>query len=146
MYTAAVLSEISANLLKWIVRASTTLEKDGFRFCTANGVLPHHMTINLGELDASLNSPTILDQDVTLSFQEIYFDYTLGVCAAKIIEAKLQDGYPIYSNNDVPHVTACMKPDSKPKFSNKLFLTSQHTEKVKLDQVYHLDARVKIVL
>src|SRR4051812_41160885 len=88
MYTAVVLDRTSVRLLTWMLRALTELDKFGFNLKTAQGVvLPHHMTINLGKLDATLNHPLIMDSEAELEIDEIVFDHVLGVCAATVKKA-----------------------------------------------------------
>jgi hypothetical protein len=89
MYIAAVLSSTSSELLKWIVRRILGLEQYGFVFQTQQGQeLHHHMTINLEEFDEKLNNPDILWHPVELHIDKLYYNDTLGVCAASIVIAR----------------------------------------------------------
>jgi hypothetical protein len=145
MYTAAVLSPTSAQLLKWIMRGTIALEGEGFVTETAQGhPLPHHMTINMGNLDSSLNPKAILGEPVILEIDRLVYNYTLGVCAAKVTRAAHSyKSWKIKSANIVPHITVCIKPGSKPMFSNQMLETpSPHNVEVELDQPYELDAVV----
>lgn len=129
MYIAAVLTEHSAIILKSFILSLhvrhgeiVLYDFDNWQFKTAQGQpLPHHMTINMGEFDNNLNDPSILGREVLLTIDEIWSNEKLGVCAAPVIEAITDDGIKVFTMNSVPHVTCCIKPGSKPKFSNQMF-------------------------
>jgi hypothetical protein len=155
MYTAVVLSEMSADLLKWIVRATADLEVSGFHFQTAQGTpLPHHMTVNLGGFDEKLNRPEMM-QDFAraeLEIAEIVYDHDLGVCAAPVLRAACRVVYgeeggweEIKTTNAVPHVTLCIKAGCKPVYSNKMLESpGPHTVRVKLDKTYRLEGEMEV--
>lgn len=148
MYTAAVLSQLSADLLKWIVRGTSDLEQWGFEFKTERGdPLPHHMTINLGDFDYSLNNGfTLLNCPVQLTVEEIVYNHVLGVCAAPVIKMVGLGDDEIKTVNAIPHITLCIKTGSKPVISNKMLETpSPHTRRRKLDKQYILEAIVEVV-
>lgn len=151
MYTAAVLKEVSVDLLKSVVRNTTDLEQTGFVFKTTNeSPLPHHMTINLGDFSPSLNDRSILWKPAELQFNQIVFDKVLGICAAPIIRAKSLDkngniGLEVRTCNKRPHVTCCLIPGTKPKMSNDMLeIPTPETVIIDLDQVYILDAVVQV--
>lgn len=82
MYTAAVLTPMSADLLKWIMRATLRLEDEGFVVENSQGEpLPHHMTICMGPLDESgLHGRSILGDEADLTFDSLVYNHALGVC------------------------------------------------------------------
>jgi len=157
MYTAAVLTPISADLLKWIMRATLRLEDSGFEVKNSQGdPLPHHMTINMGPLDESLHDRSIIGCEVTLTFDSLVYNHGLGVCAAPINEATmlwtLGDGRyepcPLKSKNAHPHITICIKPGSKPQLSNQMLdAETPHPATVltQLDQGHTLKAYIREV-
>lgn len=148
MYAAAVLSKASADLLKGFVIGHSEL--DSYEFETGNGdPLPHHMTINLGAFDTSLNDASLLGCQAVLIINEIVYDDTLGVCAAPVIasQAKLNPVGPrhlwkaIKTINQHAHITCCIKPGSKPKFSNSMLtMLGPNTKIIGLDKCYELEA------
>ena len=125
MYTAVVLDDTSVNILKNIAIAFFDLENKGFVFETQQGnPLPHHMTVNMGEMDSSINDPSLLSKEVKMRISTMSFDEELGACAAKVDTAfhkESKSTTPVLSNNEHPHVTIAIKPGSKPFWSNKLF-------------------------
>jgi hypothetical protein len=154
MYTCIKLSPISGALLKWIVRGTLRLEDAGFVFVTDNGdPLPHHMTINLGGFDKTLNDELVLGRIARLTVREIVADMELGVCAATVIQPEAliptdmsHRPLPITSKNKVPHITLCLKPGSKPKWSNDLLeKPSPHIIRLTLDEPYVLGGTVEEV-
>lgn len=155
MYTCVVLSEMSADLLKWIVRAVTDLEEAGFRFHTdQDKPLPHHMTINLGGFNEKLNHPAMLQDfaKAEIYVSEIVYDHDLGVCAAPVVRATCRVVYgeeggweEIKTTNAVPHVTLCIKAGCKPVYSNKMLESpGPNVVRVKLDKTYRLDGAVEV--
>jgi hypothetical protein len=143
MYTAAVLTDVSANLLKWMVRALTKLEEEGFVFQTEQGnPLPHHMTINLGAFDHALNDVmTTKGCPIKLTVEEIVYNHVIGVCAAPVVRAEGIGEDDIKTANAVPHITLCIKPGSKPMLSNKMLESpNPHTVRIKLDAAYVLES------
>lgn len=128
IYTAAVLSPMSATLLKWTMRAITgELELESrFKFKTPQGEsLPHHMTINLGKLDTKLNPEWILGQNVKLFVDQLRWSEGIGACAYRVRDAiSVIDDHLITSINDgksSKHITTCLMPDVKAVRSNDLF-------------------------
>jgi len=153
IYTAAVLKENSRHLLRWLAKALTTLEEDGFRFQTSQAeLLPHHMTLNLGAFDDSLNDPSVLGGFAEIHVDRLRFNYTLGVCAAPVLRARVEsidgDGkwLDLKTINDFPHITTCLKPGVSAKTSNEMLsLPRQQNEEVVFDQTYVLEAWVQEV-
>jgi len=145
MYTAAVLNNISSQLLRWIMRGTVNLESQGYNF---GNNLPHHMTINMGKLDVSLNSKSILSCPALMKVSELRFDHDLGICAAPVDEAialRMDDSDPIVqiqTINEQPHITICLKPGVRPVTSNELLAIS-NAEVVKLDEVYELSGTIQ---
>lgn len=118
MYTAIVLDEKSVGILKNISRQ---LDLEGFVYETPQGEpLPHHMTINLGPLDKSLNNPKILGKKAKLVVDGLWFSREIRACAARVIYAHCGDD-EIQSFNEQSHVTICLLPPAKPVQSNDLF-------------------------
>ena len=124
MYTAAVLTPTSQTTIRWLILNTFKCEKSGYIFKTpVGGTLPHHMTLNMGPLDESLNPKEILGKSCILEINSIYQDDQLGVCAARVTKAQCGD-IVLHTVNDGkghPHVTLCLKPGVKPVTSNKLF-------------------------
>lgn len=145
MYTAAVLKPTSAALLKWILRATINLETQGFCLKTQAGEpLPHHMTINMGSLDQSLNPPALLGANVLLCIDGLVYDTELGVCAAPVVFAKWSTAghdREIQTCNVYPHITVCLKPPNKPVLSNTLLKKGGKVHV--LDEMYKLEAVVQ---
>lgn len=148
MYTAAVLTPLSVNLLKWIVRATIKLEEAGFLFETIRGdPLPHHMTINLGVIDRKLNPLIVLETKSELQINCINYDLMLGVCAIPVLNAVSylteSSPTPINTINEVPHITLCLKTGVAPRKSNDMFKSGNENMKVLvLDQTYTLEATI----
>lgn len=144
MFTSAILTEFSRNFLKEI--ASKLVEFDeNFLFQTEQGVLlPHHMTINLGDFDEKLNNPEILGCDAELFIDKIVFDPELGICAATVAQATAilpsGDQIKIQSANKCPHITIALKKGVKPKFSNQML--EQGTGKTFESKVFRLEAKI----
>jgi len=87
MYTAAVLTPISAQLLNWIARGTLNQDHD-FVFKTSQGMsLPHHMTINLGPLDESLHDRSLLGCEASLRIDTLIYNQDLGVCATPVYDS-----------------------------------------------------------
>lgn len=150
IYTAAVLNENSGHLLRWLAKGLTSLEDDGFLFQTPQGnPLPHHMTVNLGAFDESLNEKRLLGCFVELHVKRLCFNYTIGACAAPVEKSRVEiDGewFDLKTFNDHPHITTCLKPGVGAKFSNDLLaIPKPHTESVHFDRTYILDGWVKEV-
>ncbi len=147
MYTAAILMPNSADLLRWMMRATLNLESKGFVCETAAGEqLPSHMTINLGAFDVELNDPNIVHTTIFLHVEEFVYCELLGVCAVPVVKAITKEESIVRSSNKIPHITICIKSESKPKFSNALL--EQRDEKTlhfKLDRTYVLEALVTTV-
>lgn len=131
MYTAAVLFESSANILKELAESKFNLE--GFDFKTpAGGSLPHHMTINLGSFDKELNNQHMLGRYAILSVESLWMCRKIGACAALVKTADAIwccrsvdnnfTSHPINSSNEYKHITICLMPHAKPSHSNQLFL------------------------
>lgn len=148
MYTAAVLTEVSANLLRYMVMFHVKLHEQGFHFRTESSELPHHMTINLGPFDDALNDIEINGCPVIISIDTIVYNKKIGVCAATVCDSVAKwDRTKINSANKNPHITCCVKNGCKPRFSN-VMLEEQNDPKnivFKLDKIYKLEAVVKVI-
>ncbi len=150
MYAAAVLTEKSIHELKKVVTEQLDVKKLGYQFSGTGYNFPHHMTINMGELDAKLNKPEILNKNVTLSYDTVVYDLELGVCAVPIIKKTTvsEPGHitrEINTINQHPHITCCTKLGSKPKFSNQMLnMPGPDTRIVKLNKTNYLDAIVQM--
>lgn len=152
MYTAAVLRDTSAHLLRWITKALTTLEGDGFAFRTPQSEsIPHHMTVNLGTFDDRINPNVPLGSYVEIRLSKLVFNYTLGVCAAPVtarVEIAEGEWTKLHTINDHPHITIALKPGVPARMSNDLLAqerTSPHVEIIELDQTYTLEADLEEV-
>lgn len=148
MYTAAVLTSISAQLLRWI--AKNTFDLQDFVFETIQGLaLPHHMTICLGPIEkSSLHDRSIIGCEVILKIDSLVHNKNLGVCAAPVCNSVIlwttgnsKHKDVLKSTNVIPHITTCILPSSKPFFSNQM-LEKPNSDNVveKLDQGYSLMA------
>jgi hypothetical protein len=121
MYTAAVLRPNSVLELLQALRETTDLESRGFVCLTPQGEpLPHHMTINLGTFDDSVNKPELLGKSAILYVDSIWYCDEIGACAAQVCKA-YSEGNPVNSINEHKHITICLKPPAKPVYSNKIF-------------------------
>lgn len=133
MYTAAVLTPYSIDLLVCLMRKSLDLEKAGFVLKTPSGErLPHHMTINLGAFDSDLNPLEMLKQPVRLVVDSFWYSEEIGACAARVIEATVNE-MPVRTINDETshkHITVCLRPPAKPLHSNKLFQSNTEVSKI----------------
>lgn len=151
MYTAAVLTSISAQLLSWI--AKNTFDLQGFVFETRQGMaLPHHMTICLGTIEkSSLHDRSIIGCEVILKIDSLVYNKNLGVCAAPVCNSVIlrttgnskHEDVVLKSTNVIPHITTCILPSSKPFFSNQM-LEKPNSDNIveKLDQGYSLMATI----
>jgi hypothetical protein len=149
MYTAIVLENISADLLRWIVRGTLKLEENGWKFETAQGnPLPHHMTLNMGDFNSGINHVGMLNCAAEMWFEELVFDTDLGVCAVPIPLALMIEGpqlaETVKSSNEFPHITICIKPGSKPVQSNKMLENIDRAKRCKLDRRYKVKGVVQI--
>jgi len=137
MYTAAVLRPDSALKLKQIMREKIDLENLGFECKTPQGEpLPHHMTLNLGLFDNTLNDPELLGSEIVLTVDSLWYCEMIGACAAKVI-----DSQSAKSINTQKHITICLKPPAKPFQSNKLF--EPMTKQIMLDAPLTLEASIQ---
>ena len=136
MYTAAILTEESAALLKQSVLEKIGTSLDGFHFQTLAGVpLPHHMTINLGSFDEHLNDPSILNNSVKLFARGFLWSEEIGACAALVTSDP-----QIRSSNEFTHITVCIRPPAKPADSNR---RPRNSKAFIFDPPIELDAIVK---
>lgn len=154
MYSAAVLTRNSAELLKWMIRATLKLEESGFKFETPRGdSLPHHMTINLGKFDSNLNPSLSLGARALLKVNHCKYSQKLGVCAIPVNEAfalgevdpeealENVNWHIVHTINAVPHITLCLKEGVAPKLSNELLASnSEDVITFDFDKTYVLDA------
>lgn len=141
MYTASVLTLKSASYLKWVLRGSIGLP-DGYEFMTPNGdPLPHHMTVNMGEIDTKLNPVAFMDHFVILTVDQIVHSPKVGAVAARVSAAKMRDtGEEIKSTNKHPHITICLAPGVKPFASNKVFEAEDKIEHDLFGELIQLQA------
>lgn len=156
MYTAAVLTDNSADLLRLLTEKLLNPEADGFRFETPQGEpLPHHMTINLGQFDGALNDRSLLGRPAQVDIEVIGINRTMGVCAAVVTGARALTESPhvnspywveLKSKNKKPHVTICLMPGVKAKTSNDMLEgPSLDTVFTRLPRKYTLEAFVREV-
>ncbi len=153
MYIAAVLDQASILILRGAVRDAildaicVDIEAEGFKFETpAGGPLPHHMTINMGEFDETLNKRSILGKPVEIGVDYVFYDPVLGVCAVTVDECEAgeyPDSNEVHSANARPHITVALKPGVKPKTSNELF-GPRKTTTVKLELGLLLDGTIAV--
>lgn len=142
MYTAAVLRPESVEILLETLREKLDLEEHGFACVTPQGeALPHHMTINLGSFDTTVNKPELLGRSTILFVDSLWFCKTIGACAARVTRA-YSDGEEINSINQNKHITICLKPPAKAFHSNKIF---EAGECVMLEQQLNLMADIQEV-
>jgi hypothetical protein len=146
MYTAAVLTPVSRTTLTLILQQSFDYRKQGYETKTpTGGVLPHHMTINMGGFDSALNPKETLGKRCFLEIDSIVRDDVLGVCAARVTKAiSSHEDILLHTTNDdksQKHITLCLKPGVKPVTSNKLFETARETSKtIPLETPFLLEA------
>jgi len=149
MYTAAVLTPTSAQLLRWIVIGTLDLESHSFLFETSRRQkLPHHATINMGRFDEGLNHRELLGSKVAMKIDKIVYNEELGVCAAIVQSAETRDEdestVTLSFSNPHPHITICLQEHGKPVFSNEMLdIPSPNNIKVGLDQTYELEAIIR---
>ena len=127
MYTAVVIYEEDRPLLLQSLEQFRDFRKRGYAF-THNGTkLPHHMTINLNKFDETLNPELELDEEVELVVDGFLYNDTLGVCCARVVEAKTAAGLVVETiNPGREHITMCLlPPDGKPMKSRELFGNSK---------------------
>ena len=143
MYTAIVLTQESADRLKEVVENNLKLE--GFEFQTPAGEsLPHHVTLNLGSFNASLNDPELLGKTARILVDKIWYNEDIGACAAEAL--KLQsDLQKINCANKIPHITICLKPPAKPVSSNQLFENPLSCYILQLNRTLVLDGIIQEV-
>jgi hypothetical protein len=133
MYTAAVLTGTSRTILQWLLKKTFDYTVLGYLLETPRGdPLPHHMTINLGFLDETLNPKTLLGKTCKLEVDGIYRDDSIGVCAAHVSKATDESSIIIQTLHDCKgksqkHITLCLKPQVKPVSSNELFQSEKVT-------------------
>ncbi len=112
-YTGVVLTESSRDkLLEHIKNHLEPLLRQGFSLQTKNGSpLAHHVTINLGNFDPSLNNINTLGQTVPILVNSWAFDEKVAAVGVEI---------PLKSNNVKPHITIAISKEGKPVYSNNL--------------------------
>lgn len=123
MYTAFVIDLADRVRLSEVVRSVCPVDKLGFQFKANNYPLPHHLTLNLGAFDSTLNDASALEARGELVIDAFCLDETLGVCAARVARAVVRPDegeFKLRSTNEHPHVTMCLRPGTKPAISNKL--------------------------
>ena len=148
MYVAAALTPLSAELLKWMIRATIKLEDKGYKFKTSQGSpLPHHMTINLGEFDSDLNNIEILGLKAELFIEELVYNDTIGIAAAPVRLARIIEEKPygmiVNSKNICPHITLCSKEGVLSRLSNNMLeLPHNSNQRFRLEERLRLEARI----
>ena len=126
-YTAVVLEKTSIQLLTYAMKAVTNLVQKGFILKAHDYRLPHHMTINMGEFDLTLNHEGVLASDYAeLQIDEIFWSESVGVAAFRVASKISYSDMPskIVTLNDKDsraHITAAIKHGVKPFRSNDLF-------------------------
>jgi len=123
MYTAVVLDEKSRkNLLN--VFADEIRALQGFQIKTAQGdSLVHHVTVNMGDFDESLNDKSLLGQEVVMNVVSFAKDERVAAFGVEFLRRNNKSvfGTPsINTINNIPHITAAIKEGGKPFYSNKL--------------------------
>ncbi len=122
MYTAIVLNDASrTNLLN---RAGNLIANlgDGFQAITQQGEsLTHHATLNMGNLDANLNDPALLNSEVKFVIDSFAYDDKVAAFGVKSVGSTFGNP-PVKTINAKPHVTAAINVSNggKPFLSNKL--------------------------
>lgn len=146
MFAAVVLTHDSQKMLKEIAQTCLGNDANLFVFITANGMhLPHHMTLNMGDFNTSINDQSILGQTVVMRFRHFAHNLKLGVAAVAIEEAKVKSsGSEVKSTNAKMHITCCIMPGSKPFKSNDLFLDLNETKNTFLQESVVLEGVVSI--
>lgn len=120
MYTAAVLTPQSSDLLQSKFEEKINPKLLGFIFETKYGQkLPHHVTINLGTFDESLNALDILRSPIKIWTHK--FLYNENICCAVVDKIETKSGVSINCRNEFPHITTCLRPPTRPFESNELF-------------------------
>lgn len=146
LYTSAVLVHESVDLLRLLtIDSIDAIQSRGFKFKTANGYLPHHMTINMGKIEAGPLNRSNINSFVKLEVSQIVLDEKLGVCAAIVDNAYYQElsteWKPLKSMNLHPHITIALKEGVKPVSSNEMLSSSCYQVFI-LDKRYTLNAVV----
>lgn len=129
MYTGLIIDAQSKQLLTWAFKALIPdWENRGYLFRTQhNHPLPHHMTINMGKFDNTLNNKSILGSEGECLATEL----VIGTDAVAFkVEAALaycpdeDDLVEIVTMNDKKshaHITAAIVAGAKPFQANYLF-------------------------
>lgn len=151
MYTAIVLDKQSCQLLTWAVKALLPdWETLNLKFKTQHDdPLPHHMTINLGELDESLNARVMLGKQAEILGKTLYIGTDVAVF--RVSKPKWFDGKSswfkiktMHDGSSKPHVTCALTPGNKPMISNLLFNgTQEPLDKIILEDPLFLSGIVK---
>lgn len=161
MYIAAILDDVSVQKIKntlkadWFLDRKMTFDQEfpDFLYQTEAGMpLPHHMTVNLGSLDKSLNDPRIIGKPVRLICKNVYVNNWMGVCAIVVDNAyvEIEIGQPwvdLKTSNVIPHITVCIKKGVKPKTSNDMLSSKfdDDTRHLMISHELHLDAIIEEV-
>lgn len=142
MYTAAVLRSSEVIALIDVFQRLVDLEPQGYQLKTPEGEpLPHHMTINLGRFDTSLNPAEFLGKPAEIVIDSIHWSHDHNICAANVIEASVS-GQQIRTINSHPHITICLRPPAKPFHSNKMLKDDKRQYYVlKFPRVLYADIR-----
>jgi len=148
MYTAIVLDKQSCQLLTWATKALVP-NWTNFKFETQHqDPLPHHMTINLGEIDESLNPRTILCQPAEILGKSLYVG--TDVLVFRVSKPRWYDGlvwHKLKTMNDkgsAPHITCALTAGNKPMISNFLFNgTQEPLEKIRLEDPLFLSGIIR---
>jgi len=125
MYTAVVLTETSRARIKHTFSSHfSLLEQLGFQMKNAQGDdLLHHVTVNLGNFDMTLNDPELIGKEITFKLISLGEDekvVALGVECEVFKERAIFGNPKVLSFNTKPHVTAMINPSKggKPVMSN----------------------------
>lgn len=115
MYACILLHEDDAKFLadKFLEVIS---DFSGYRMATPHYSLPHHMTINMGDFDQSLNDKSVLGQEIEMYIDGFSYSNELGIAAARVVRTEPE----INTINEQPHITIAIQPHGKPFLSNKL--------------------------
>jgi len=118
-YTAAVLIDGQDSLLRNSLLSLKDFVTEGFVFHTPNYSLPHHLTINMGNFDASLNCISLFESIVDIVVDGFWYCLELGISAARVINCTSKEKF-VKTINQNPHITMCLRSGVKPFLSNKL--------------------------
>lgn len=116
MYACILLNQDDAEFLKTEFQNVIGTKFFNYRMETPHYKLPHHMTINMGEFDESLNPIYHVGKPVDMYIDGFAYDNDLGVAAARVFMTDPN----IVTINKQPHITMALQKQGKPFFSNQL--------------------------